>query len=98
MLEHLLQRRWSSAPSVVSALPRWSPIRIRCSEAAYFMKKVHHRAPLAQTSGALPAPNPTAAAYADALVPLMPLPSSLLLRGVPAIELWGPTPPTPILE
>jgi hypothetical protein len=39
MLEHLLQRRWSSALRVVSALHRWSPIHVRCSEVAYSMKK-----------------------------------------------------------
>jgi hypothetical protein len=32
------------------------------------------------------------------MMPLMPPPSSLLLQGVPDVELWGPAPPTPILE
>jgi hypothetical protein len=59
-----------------------------------------------------PAQNPAAADAADALmalmalmallplplIPLMPPPSSLLLRGVAVVELWGPAPPTPILE
>ena len=74
MLGHLLQRRWSSAPRVVSALHRWSPIRVRFSVAAYFMKRGHHSTPgPLRPPRAPPARNPAAAAATDALMALMPL-------------------------
>jgi hypothetical protein len=87
-LEHLLQRRWSSAPRVVSALHRWSPIRVRCSVAAYFMRKVHHYTPgRLRRPRVPPARNPAAAAAADALVALMPL---LPLPLIPLMPLMPP--------
>ncbi len=88
-LEHLLQRRWSSAPRVVSALHRWSPIRVRCSVAAYFMRRGHHYTPeQLRRPRAPPARNPAAAAAAaDALMALMPL---LPLPLIPLMPLMPP--------
>ncbi len=98
-LEHLLQRRWSSAPRVVSALHCWSPIRVRCSVAAYFMKRGHHSTPgPLRRPRAPPARNPAAAAAADALMALMPLPliplmppSSFSLPGSRILNCVAPT-------